>query len=145
MLSDSHFDLQVEDLSLETAFGNVVGASGRIHLEPALPPQTPRPQRLSFARLESLLKKPGLRDKDAMNLRFALGKLCDDAGRFDDAFAHYGVARGLRIARKHLAWYGEALGAREGFRARINAETEPARVRAAIGALFDAAGAAAAA
>ena len=64
---------------------------------------------------------------------------------YEDMLAHYGVARGLRIARKHLAWYGETLGAGEGFRARINAESEPARVRAAIGALFDAVRATAAA
>ncbi len=74
---------------------------------------------------------------------------------YEDMLSHYGIARGLRIARKHLAWYGEALsaceggaregGADEGFRARINAETEPERVRGAIGALFDAACARAAA
>ncbi len=64
---------------------------------------------------------------------------------YEDMLSHYGVSRGLRIARKHLAWYGEALGAGEGFRARINVESEPARVRSAIGALFDAASARAAA
>ena len=63
---------------------------------------------------------------------------------YEDMLSHYGVARGLRIARKHLAWYGETLAAGAGragetFRARINAGTEPAEVRGAIGALFDAA------
>ena len=58
---------------------------------------------------------------------------------YEDMLAHYGAARGLRIARKHLAWYGEALGAGASFRAWINAETEPAKVRDAIDALFDAA------
>ncbi len=62
-----------------------------------------------IAHLESLLANKNLLDKEAMTLRFALGKLCDDAGRFEEAFAHYRVANALR--RAELERYGVAFDA----------------------------------
>ena len=55
---------------------------------------------------------------------------------YEDLLSHHGKERGLRIARKHLAWYAEQLGGAEAFRRAVNAETEPARVQAAIRAHF---------
>jgi tetratricopeptide (TPR) repeat protein len=51
-----------------------------------------------IARLETLLQNESLPAREATALRFALGKLCEDAGRFDDAFAHLAVANELKRA-----------------------------------------------
>ena len=62
-------------------------------------------------------------------------------GHYEDMLSHYGVARGLRIARKHLAWYAAHLGASASaaaaFRDSVNKAAEPGRVREAVGMLFD--------
>ncbi len=63
---------------------------------------------------------------------------------FEALLGHYGVEQGLRIARKHLAWYGEALlkaddPALAEFRAIVNRATEPEPVIAAFEPLFAAA------
>ncbi len=63
---------------------------------------------------------------------------------FTALLAHYGTEQGLRIARKHLAWYGEALLATDdpalaAFRAIVNHSAEPEPVIAAINALIGAA------
>lgn len=62
----------------------------------------------------------------------------------DALIEHYGTEPGLRIARKHLAWYAEALlpagaPALTDFRSVVNRATEAAPVQAAIAALVDAA------
>jgi tetratricopeptide (TPR) repeat protein len=49
-----------------------------------------------IARLEALLQDQSLPPREATALRFALAKLCEDAGRFDDAFAHLTVANQLK-------------------------------------------------
>ncbi|WP_395826728.1 tRNA dihydrouridine synthase DusB [Elstera sp.] len=63
---------------------------------------------------------------------------------FEALLGHYGVEQGLRIARKHLAWYGEALltaddPALADFRAIVNRATQPEPVIAAFDPLFEAA------
>ncbi|KJV09866.1 hypothetical protein VZ95_08705 [Elstera litoralis] len=63
---------------------------------------------------------------------------------FEAVLGHYGVEQGLRIARKHLAWYGEALVAVDDpalteFRAIVNRATQPEPVIAAMAPLFAAA------
>jgi tRNA-dihydrouridine synthase B len=63
---------------------------------------------------------------------------------FTVLLAHYGTEQGLRIARKHLAWYGEGLLAVDdpalaAFRAIVNHSSEPEPVIAAINALIGAA------
>ena len=60
-----------------------------------------------IARLERRLGDAALTEKDATTLRFALGKLCDDTARFDDAFAHYAAANALKrteLARQGLSF-----------------------------------------
>jgi tRNA-dihydrouridine synthase B len=47
----------------------------------------------------------------------------------------YGAHHGVRIARKHLGWYAKGFAGAAEFRARMNREEDPARVRAMITAL----------
>ena len=55
---------------------------------------------------------------------------------YDAILSHYGLAHGVRIARKHLGWY--CAGARDAaaFRASVNTEQDPDRVRRALAAFF---------
>ncbi|MDX2144229.1 MAG: tRNA dihydrouridine synthase DusB [Rhodospirillaceae bacterium] len=56
---------------------------------------------------------------------------------YDGLLSHYGEYKGMRIARKHLAWYATGQPNANAFRVKINTEENPARVREAIGAVFD--------
>jgi predicted Zn-dependent protease len=47
--------------------------------------------------MEDALRSEGLSDEDRFHLDFALGKALHDAGRADDAYAHYAAANALRI------------------------------------------------
>lgn len=58
------------------------------------------------------------------------------AAHFEAMLEHYGIDIGLKIARKHIAWYSKGLDGSSEFRATINQIEEPARVRAAIDAFF---------
>ena len=49
------------------------------------------------AAMERALAAPGLADDDRFHLEFALGKAMHDAGRVDDAFAHYSRGNALRL------------------------------------------------
>jgi tetratricopeptide (TPR) repeat protein len=49
------------------------------------------------AAMEQALQAPGLSDEDRFHLDFALGKAMHDAGRADEAFAHYSAANALRL------------------------------------------------
>src|SRR5579859_2120326 len=49
---------------------------------------------------------------------------------YDDMLSHYGAAVGLRIARKHLAWYSKGLPGSAEFRAAVNQADEVAQVKA---------------
>ena len=49
-----------------------------------------------------LLGMPNLQDEDAMFLHFALGKLCDDSGAYDEAFDHYEKANSIK--RRKSVW-----------------------------------------
>lgn len=51
--------------------------------------------------------------------------------------SHYGVRRGVPIARKHLGWYAKGMVGAAEFRSTVNREPEPAQVEAQIRALFD--------
>lgn len=55
---------------------------------------------------------------------------------YDDMIEHYGTRTGVRMARKHLAWYTKGYRDGAAFRAAINAEHEPAGVRAAMDRFF---------
>jgi tRNA-dihydrouridine synthase B len=55
---------------------------------------------------------------------------------YEAMLSHYGVDVGLRIARKHIAWYSKGLPGSAEFRAAINAVSSPAAVRALIDAFY---------
>ena len=55
---------------------------------------------------------------------------------FEAMLSHYGQETGVRMARKHMGWYSKGLPASAEFRAAVNRETEPAKVRALLAAFF---------
>ena len=55
---------------------------------------------------------------------------------FDALIAHYGAYRGLRLARKHMAWATHGLPAATAFRRTFNAETDPDRARVMVTAVW---------
>lgn len=56
---------------------------------------------------------------------------------YEDILSHYGTDVGVRIARKHVAWYSRGLPGSAEFRAAVNQTAEPARVRALIRAFYE--------
>src|SRR5690348_13211383 len=56
---------------------------------------------------------------------------------YDEMLSHYGSAVGLRIARKHLAWYSKGLPGSAEFRAAVNQTDEVARVKALLRGFFE--------
>jgi tRNA-dihydrouridine synthase B len=57
-------------------------------------------------------------------------------GHYQAMLGFYGRELGARVARKHLGWYLDGIGA-AGLRARVLTLTEPAAVMAALGELAD--------
>ena len=55
---------------------------------------------------------------------------------YEAILEHYGVGKGVRIARKHLGWYATGLRDAARFRAEVNRTAEPERVRTLIAAVF---------
>ena len=55
---------------------------------------------------------------------------------YRDILAHHGTHRGVRHARKHLGWYARGLPGAAEFRARINREDNPGRVRDMLRAFY---------
>ena len=53
-----------------------------------------------------------------------------------DMVSHYGERSGVRMARKHVAWYSRGLPKSTGFRAAVNAIPDYAGVRALIDAYY---------
>lgn len=51
---------------------------------------------------------------------------------YDAMLAHYGAQTGLKIARKHVAWYSKGLPGSAEFRTRIMQIDEPEQVRQAV-------------
>jgi len=56
---------------------------------------------------------------------------------YDAMLSHYGSAVGLRIARKHLAWYSKGLPGSAEFRAAINQADAVPRVMAQLRAFYE--------
>jgi len=50
--------------------------------------------------------------------------------------SHYGVATGLKIARKHIGWYSKGLPQSADFRAAVNRVEDAATVRGLINGFF---------
>jgi tRNA-dihydrouridine synthase B len=57
-------------------------------------------------------------------------------GHFDAMLSHYGQETGVRMARKHLGWYSKGLPASAEFRAAVNREIDPGKVRALLASFF---------
>ncbi len=55
---------------------------------------------------------------------------------YEAILSHYGIGKGVRIARKHLGWYASGLRDAARFRAQVNRTDEPQRVRDLIDAVF---------
>src|SRR5215471_2965567 len=55
---------------------------------------------------------------------------------YEAVLAHYGGDTGVRMARKHLAWYSKGLPGSAEFRSEINREAEPGRVRDLLRAFY---------
>jgi tRNA-dihydrouridine synthase B len=56
---------------------------------------------------------------------------------YDDMLSHYGTDVGVRIARKHVAWYSKGLPASAEFRAAVNRTVEPAQVKNLIRGFYE--------
>jgi tRNA-dihydrouridine synthase B len=68
---------------------------------------------------------PGLREREDILL-----------GHYDALLGHYGSGKGIRIARKHLAWSAFGIAGANAFRAAVNTEENPDVVKRHIAALF---------
>jgi tRNA-dihydrouridine synthase B len=55
---------------------------------------------------------------------------------YDSLLSYYGRDKGLRNARKHLAWSAAGLAGANAFRVAVNTEIDPEKVRSLIRALF---------
>jgi tRNA-dihydrouridine synthase B len=58
-------------------------------------------------------------------------------GHYDDMLSHYGISVGVRIARKHVAWYSKGLPGSAEFRAAVNQAVEPAQVKRLIRGFYE--------
>ena len=58
---------------------------------------------------------------------------------YDALLSYYGRDTGLRIARKHLAWSADGIRGANLFRAAVNTESDPEKVKASVIRLFEAA------
>ena len=58
-------------------------------------------------------------------------------GHLEDILAHYGVERGIRIARKHIGWYSKGLPGSADFRSVVMRGSEPDHVRTLICEFYD--------
>ena len=55
---------------------------------------------------------------------------------FEDMLDHYGLDVGIRMARKHIAWYSKGLPGSAEFRAQVNSTCDADQVREAMEAFF---------
>jgi len=55
---------------------------------------------------------------------------------YDAVLTHYGRETGVRMARKHLAWYSKGLPGSAEFRAEINRQDQPENVRELLRAFY---------
>jgi len=63
---------------------------------------------------------------------------CDTVlAHYEDMLSHYGAATGMKIARKHIGWYTKGLYGSTEFRAAVNHEADPERVKALISSFYD--------
>jgi len=82
-------------------------------------------QVMDYLRDGSRTPAPGLAHRIEVMLR-----------HYEELLTLYGRHHGVRIARKHLGWYAKGLDGAAEFRAEVNREDDPARVKEMIQALF---------
>jgi tRNA-dihydrouridine synthase B len=58
-------------------------------------------------------------------------------GHYEDMLVHYGASVGVRIARKHIAWYSKGLPGSAEFRAAINRCEDANAVKAMIRGFYE--------
>jgi tRNA-dihydrouridine synthase B len=56
---------------------------------------------------------------------------------FEDMLVHYGSETGVRMARKHVAWYSKGLPGSAEFRAEVNQQADAERVRTLIRRFYE--------
>jgi tRNA-dihydrouridine synthase B len=56
---------------------------------------------------------------------------------YEAILSHYGIATGLRMARKHLGWYSRGLHGAADFRGEINRQDDPQQVMAMLRAFYE--------
>jgi tRNA-dihydrouridine synthase B len=56
---------------------------------------------------------------------------------FESMLVHYGIETGVRMARKHIAWYSKGLAGSAEFRAALNQESMPEKVRDMVHRFYD--------
>ena len=56
---------------------------------------------------------------------------------FEDMLLHYGAETGVRMARKHVAWYSKGLPGSAEFRAEVNQHADAERVRTLIRRFYE--------
>ena len=78
-----------------------------------------------FLRTGDRLPDPSLADQRAILL-----------SHYDSMLTHFGTEAGLRLARKHVAWYSRGLPGSAEFRATMNRLTDPSQVIRTIDALY---------
>ena len=55
---------------------------------------------------------------------------------FEDMLVHYGTVAGVRMARKHLAWYSKGLRGAAEYRSRINKAENPDDIRSMVNEFY---------
>ncbi|MBS0562842.1 MAG: tRNA-dihydrouridine synthase, partial [Proteobacteria bacterium] len=80
----------------------------------------------AFLRGEAAIPEPSLAEQKAIMLE-----------HYTAILAHFGSAPGLRLARKHLAWYSRGLPGSAEFRATVTRLSEVDEVLALIDAFYD--------
>lgn len=56
---------------------------------------------------------------------------------YDDMLNHYGVQTAVPLARKHIGWYSAGLPGSAEFRAKVNTEPDPSRVRDCVRVFYE--------
>ena len=79
-----------------------------------------------FLRTGAKLPEPALAAQKAVLL-----------AHYEGMLSHFGAVPGMRLARKHLAWYSRGLPGSAEFRAAVTRLDEVAAVRALVDAFFD--------
>lgn len=108
----------VEALALSGAAGVMVGRG--CYGKPWFPSQLAH-----YLKTGARLSEPNAIDRKESLLR-----------HYDSILSHYGIGKGLRVARKHLAWSAYGLTGANAFRVAINTETDPKQVVRQIEILF---------